>query len=121
MAPIAHVGGQGIAAVGLGQIAVVEPGLQRVLRGSVNVIGDRATVRLPILLRVFHRAFENQDGHGIEVAGLDLAAQAQPFQRDGSAAGEGVEELGRLPAVAVQDALARSFQQIRPGESAASA
>ena len=96
-APVAHVGGQGVAAVGFDQIAVGEPALRGVReRPGSMYSGVETAVGLAVLLGVLQCTFENQDGHWVQVAGLHLAAQTQALEGDGPAAGEGVEQLGRL-------------------------
>ena len=45
-----------------------------------------------VLLGVFQRGLEDEHGHGVVVAGVGLAAQAQGLQGDGAAAGEGVKD-----------------------------
>ena len=66
-------------------------------------------LRLAVLLRVFERAFLNQHSHGIEVVGVGFAAEAQRFQRDGSASAKRIEYLGRYAAVGFEDLFSSGF------------
>jgi len=60
----------------------------------VAPFADFISETLAILWDVFEDDFVEQDGNGIEVAGEGIGAHAKGFERDGAAAGKGVNDQG---------------------------
>ena len=63
-------------------------------------------------LGVFERALQDEPRHRVDVHGGDLAAEAHGFKRDGAAAGERVQHLGRASAVGFADLVAEPLERI---------
>ena len=104
MAPVADIGGERVAAVLLSQLASSKgPGSLGIR--LPDVVRHRQAVRLSVLLRKLQGALEEKDGDRVEVASLDLTAEPQSLEGDGTSAGEGIEQSGWLAPIAVEDSL----------------
>ena len=95
-------------------VALVPLGFQEGFHeGAVGYGELRQRARLSRqFLGVFERAFEDEPGYRVDVHGGDLAAEAHGFQRDGSAAGEGVEYLGGASAVGFADLVPEPLERL---------
>ena len=118
VAPIAHIGGKRVPPIFLSQLAPSE-GLSSLGVCLPDIVRHGLAGWLAVFLGVLQGTLEDEDGDRVEVASLDLTAQAQPFKGDSAAAGEGVEQSRWLAPVAVEDSLSCALQELGSGKAAA--
>jgi hypothetical protein len=78
----------------------------------VDIARNRTATWLAESLRVFHGALENENSNRIQLRGMSLTAQTKRLERDGTAPGEGVENLRRLASVRFADQSPGYLQQV---------
>jgi hypothetical protein len=69
---------------------------------------------LPVALGILDGGLQDEIRHRVVFQGVGFGAQAQGFQGDGAAAGEGIQHLRGLAAEALTDEPSRLLQQVAP-------